>query len=106
QLRARERLNLADRPAWRVLAQLEALGARLEQAQIGHHQLDDTRRRDGQRAPLEQPGLTLARGVLERDEDALGAGRQIHGTADATALAAGDAPVGEVAVLRDFVSAH
>ena len=54
---------------------------------------------DGELAALEQARFSLAGGVLHGDEDALGAGGQVHGAADAAALAIGDAPVGEVAVL-------
>src|SRR6267143_2631349 len=97
------RLNLGGSPARGVFPQFESLGRHLEQAQVGHHQLDDARRRDGQGAALEQPGPAVFGGVLQRDEHPLGAGREIHGSTDAAALARGDAPVGEVAVLRHFV---
>lgn len=77
-----------------------------DQAQVGHHQLDDARRRDGQGAALEQPGPAFFSGVLQSDEHSLGAGREIHSSTDTAALAGGDVPVGEVAVLCHFIFAH
>src|SRR6266404_4173018 len=79
-------LHLVDRDAGGELLQCHALGGDFEEPAIGDDEVDDAarRRRDG--AALDEAWAAVARRLLHRDEDMLGAGCEVHRAADAAAF--------------------
>src|SRR5690606_17045323 len=88
-------LDLFKREARGVLLEDEVVAGGFEESEVGHDQLDDTRRRNRQVALVEQAGPAVTGLVLHHDEDALGTRRDVHGAADATARAGAGPPVRE-----------
>src|SRR5262245_40313256 len=79
--------------------------AKLDDRQLGDYHVDRARRRDRQGAFFHDFRLALG-GVLHRDDEALGAGDEVHGAAHAGHHLVGDSPVGEPPGLVDLQAAE
>src|SRR5260370_451772 len=74
----------------------------VDQGQLGDNVVDDFDAGERQRALFQDFALVIAGGVLHGDEDALGAGDQVHGAAHAFKHFSGNGPVGEIALFVDL----
>ena len=99
------REDLRHRYSGRCLTQnCSAIGKR-DDCQFGDDQIYWTKRRKRQSAFLDDLGFTLS-GVLHRDDDALGAGYQVHRAAHARHHLSRDHPVRQLPGLIDLQSAE
>src|SRR6266852_2529014 len=97
-----EGLNVFDCGVRSNFAEEETGRSDIDQGQLGDNVVDDFDAGERQRALFQDFALVIAGGVLHGDENALGAGDQVHGTAHAFQHFAGDGPVGEIALCVDL----
>ena len=80
----------------------EAVAADVEDPEVGDHPVHAAERRRRERQPVDQLGGPIFRRMVLQHDQATGAGGQIHRAAHPGDEAAGDGPVGQVAVAGDL----
>src|SRR6266849_4492061 len=101
-----EGLNVFDCGVRSHFAEEETGRSDVDQGQLGDNVVDDFDTGERQRALFQDFALVIAGGVLHGDEDALGAGDQVHGAAHAFQHFAGNGPVGEIALFVNLQRAE
>jgi len=106
QFGASRGLHIVHRCVTRYFLQHEAAVGDLDDRHFGHDEIHHAEASEGERAAVDDLVAAIPRGVLHRDDDALGASNQIHGAAHAFHHLAGDHPVREVPVPVDLERAE
>ena len=89
-----------------ISSRLRPVGGDGDPGHFGGDGVDDADAGEGKRAAVQDLGAAVFGGVLHGDDDAAGAGDEVHGAAHAFDHFAGDHPVGEVAGCVDFHGAE
>src|SRR5208337_2920971 len=106
EVRFGEGLHLFDGGVGGDFAEEEALRGDVDEGKFGDDVIDDFDTGEREGAFFEDFGLVVAGGMLHGDEDALGAGNEVHGAAHAFEHFAGDSPVGEGSLFVDLQRAE
>src|SRR5258708_33107410 len=97
-----EGLDLIERGIEGEFAEEETVQSDVNDGELGDNVIDDFNAGEREGALSQDLGLVVAGSVLHRDEDAFGAGNEVHRAAHAFQHFAGYGPVGERSLFVDL----